>query len=64
MKKVAIIQARMDSTRLPNKVLVDIEGKPMLWHVAKRVSSSKLLDEIIIATSKQVNDNKIVQFAK
>lgn len=34
---VAIIQARTGSTRLPKKVLMDISGKPMLWHVIERV---------------------------
>jgi hypothetical protein len=34
---VAIIQARMGSSRLPGKSLADIEGRPMLWHVIERV---------------------------
>jgi len=45
----AIIQARMTSTRLPGKVLMDIEGKPMLWHVVNRLKFSEKLDDIILA---------------
>lgn len=40
MKVVAIIQARIASERLPGKVVEDIEGRPMLWHIVNRVSSS------------------------
>ena len=46
---VAIIQARFNSTRLPGKVLMDIEGKPMLQRVIERVAKSKLIDHIIVA---------------
>ena len=35
-KKCVIIQARTDSRRLPGKALLEIEGKPMLWHVINR----------------------------
>ena len=48
---VAIIQARMGSTRLPGKVLLPIVGKPMLWHVINRVRYSKYINKIIIATT-------------
>lgn len=61
---VAIIQARLDSIRLKEKVLLSIEHKAMLWHVAKRISASKLVDKIIIATSLNSKDDKIEQFAK
>ena len=49
MKIAAIIQARVTSTRLPNKVLMDIEGKPLLWYVINRLKSSKQLNDIILA---------------
>jgi len=48
-KIVAIIQARMGSTRLPGKVLMDIEGKPMLVRVIERVKESKLVNTTIVA---------------
>ena len=64
MKAVAIVQARMQSTRLPKKVLMDIEGKPMLWHIVKRALSAKLIGRVIIATSTSARDNPIHKFAR
>jgi glutamate-1-semialdehyde 2,1-aminomutase/spore coat polysaccharide biosynthesis protein SpsF len=61
---VAIIQARMGSTRLPNKALLDISSKPMLWHVANRVRHARLVNEIVIATTTNPTDQAIVQFAQ
>lgn len=64
MRKIAaIVQARMSSTRLPNKVLTDIEGKPLLWHLINRIRYSKHITEIIIATSNSENDKAILVFA-
>lgn len=51
MKIGAIIQARMGSTRLSGKVMKDLEGKTVLEHVINRVRQSKMIDEIIIATT-------------
>lgn len=48
MKVVAIIPARLKSTRLPNKPLADINGKPMIQHVYERVSKADL-DDVIVA---------------
>ena len=48
---IAIIQARMGSTRLPGKVLLPLAGKPVIEHVIDRVRSSSLVDEVIVATS-------------
>lgn len=59
MKIGAIIQARMGSTRLSGKVMKDIKGKTVLEHVIERVKQSKLIDEIIIATTVQEKDNAI-----
>lgn len=49
MKVVAIIQARMGSTRLPGKVIKEILGKPVILWDLDRVSFSKLIDEIVVA---------------
>lgn len=61
-KTVAIIQARMGSTRLHGKVLKDIGGKPMLWHIIVRVQQSMQIDEIVIATTKNKEDDEIQKF--
>ena len=60
---LGIIQARMRSTRLPGKVLLPLEGKPVLWHVFFRLTKSKLIDEICISTSTNPMDDKIEKFA-
>ena len=49
MKTVAIIQARVGSTRLPGKSLLSILGKPMVWHVARRVGEARSVDQVIVA---------------
>ena len=61
---LAIIQARMTSTRLPGKVLMDIENKPMLWHVINRLRFSKKLDNIILAIPDKKENDILEQFAK
>lgn len=50
MKTIGVIPSRFNSSRYPGKPLVDIFGKPMIYWVAKRVSTSTLLDEYIVAT--------------
>ena len=61
MNTVAIIQARISSTRLPGKVLKKIEGKTILEHVVNRVKAAKNLDEVIVATTVKKEDLKIVK---
>ena len=64
-KKIsAIIQARVTSTRLPGKVLMNIEGKPMLWHVINRLKFSKELDDIILAIPDTKENDILEKFAK
>lgn len=63
MKVAAIIQARMESTRLPGKVLMEICGKPVLWHIVNRSLKSRYLEHVMIATSNNSADDKIYQFA-
>ncbi len=63
MKVIAIIQARMGSSRLPNKVMMDIEGKPVLCHIINRLHFSKMINRIIIATTTSPSDDAIAKFA-
>ncbi|MCK0470518.1 NTP transferase domain-containing protein [Halalkalibacter sp. APA_J-10(15)] len=60
MKVVAIIQARMGSTRLPGKVLKEVLNKPLLAYQIERVQKVTRLDEIVIATTKLAGDDAIV----
>jgi len=61
---VAIIQARMGSTRLPGKTMMNIVGKPMLWHIIQRVKEAKLVDRIVVATTTEEIDKQILQVAE
>ncbi len=56
-KVVAIIQARMGSTRLPGKMMMDICGKPMLQRVIERVRLAKTVDEMVVAVPSPTADN-------
>jgi len=60
--KVAIIQARSGSTRLPGKIFKNLACKPMLWHVVNRLSYSKMLKNIIIATTNLPEDDPVEVF--
>lgn len=60
----AIIQARMGSSRLPNKVMMDLCGKPVLWHVINRVKNATHIDYLIVATTRETSDNIIEQQCK
>ncbi len=64
LRIVAVIQARMGSTRLPGKVLKPIAGKPLLWHVVHRLKTSHLIEDIAIATTTNPLDDAIVEFAE
>jgi glutamate-1-semialdehyde 2,1-aminomutase/spore coat polysaccharide biosynthesis protein SpsF len=61
-KVVAIIQARMSATRFPGKVLADIAGRPMLWHVVNRVRRAHAVDQVVVATSSEPADDAIADF--
>ncbi len=61
MKRVAIIQARMGSTRLPGKVMKMLAGRPVLEHVVSRVQKCSTLDEITVASTLNPIDEPIVK---
>ena len=64
MKVVAIVQARMGSTRLPVKVLMDILGKPMLWHMLSRLRLSTKIDNIVLAIPDSRQNDQLEDLAK
>ena len=61
MNTVAIIQARISSTRLPGKVLKIIERKTVLEHVINRVRAAKNIDDMVVATTVKKEDLEIVK---
>jgi glutamate-1-semialdehyde 2,1-aminomutase len=61
MKIVAIVQARMGSTRLPDKVMKTIGGIPMIELLLRRLSRSKEIDQIIVATSVDKRNKPLVE---
>lgn len=61
MKIVAIVQARMGSTRLPNKVMKPINGIPMIELLLSRLSKAKELNQIVVATSVDVRNLPLVE---
>src|SRR5262245_46570335 len=60
MRTIAIVQARMGSTRLPGKVLRDLCGATMLAQCVSRLQRARSLDEVVIATSYGPEDDAVV----
>ncbi|MGL4890665.1 MAG: cytidylyltransferase domain-containing protein, partial [Aeromonas veronii] len=58
---LGILQARTSSSRLPNKVLKELLGEPMLARQIERLQQSKLLDKLLVATSDQSEDRAIAE---
>lgn len=63
MRVVAIIQARMGSTRLPGKILQPLAGKPVLRRVVERVRASNAFDEVVVATTVRDIDDPAAEAA-
>lgn len=59
-KTVAIVQARMGSTRLPNKMMLHLHGYPVIEWIYRRLEESKRVDEVIFATSTAERDDVLV----
>ena len=59
MRTIAAIQARLGSTRLPHKVLADLNGLPMVCQIARRLAASEAVDQVILATTTDPSDDAL-----
>lgn len=59
MKTVAIVQARMTSTRLPGKIMRPVLGKPLLELLVERIKRAQGVDEVVIATTTNADDDQV-----
>ena len=62
MKVLCLLQARMDSERLPGKIMKEISGIPIIGHILRILSYSKKIDEIIVATTTNSSDDILVNY--
>ena len=63
-KIVATIEARMTSSRLPGKVLLDLAGKPALEQLVERLRRSRYLDEVVVATTDRPTDDPVAEMCR
>lgn len=61
---VAIVQARIGSSRLPGKTIADVAGRPLLWHVVDRVRRAKRIDLVVVATTDKSTDDAIAELCE
>jgi len=61
---VAIIQARMSSTRLPGKILIDIGGISMIERVVERVRGAQTINQVVVATTLDDEDDRVAQLCE
>jgi spore coat polysaccharide biosynthesis protein SpsF len=61
MRRVAILQARMTSERLPGKVLADLAGRPMIEQQLRRLERCERIDELVVATTTNADDDPLVE---
>jgi spore coat polysaccharide biosynthesis protein SpsF (cytidylyltransferase family) len=59
MPPIAIVQARMGSSRLPGKVLQDVAGHPMLWHIVERIRRAPGVADVVVATTEAASDEPV-----
>ena len=61
---VAVIQARLGSSRLPGKMLMDLGGKPVIVRTIERVRRARLLDRVVLATTESEQDRRLAAAAR
>ncbi|MDO9486780.1 MAG: glycosyltransferase family protein [Sphingomonadaceae bacterium] len=60
-RTVALIQARMSSSRFPGKVIADLGGRPMISFMVDRVRAARRLDDVVVVTSTDASDDALVE---
>jgi spore coat polysaccharide biosynthesis protein SpsF len=63
VKIVALIQTRLGSKRLPNKALLVLRGKPIIWHIYNRLQHAKLVNQVVISTGQFEKNKEICELA-
>ena len=63
IKTTFLITARLKSTRLPKKIMLEVEGKPLIVHMLDRIKHAKTIDKIIICTSTNPQDDPLEEIA-
>jgi spore coat polysaccharide biosynthesis protein SpsF len=61
MKRVAILQARLDSSRYPGKVLADLKGRPVIEHIITRLKTATQLDQVCVAIPAEHKEDKLAE---
>ena len=61
---LAIVQARMQSTRLPGKVMKEVLGKPLIAYLLERLKRSRLIDKIVVATSTDPGNDVLCHYVE
>lgn len=64
MTTIGVVQARFNSTRMPGKVLADLNGRPVLEHGIRAMLASKLLEHVVVATTVRTDDDAVVSLAQ
>ena len=59
---LAVLQARMSSTRMPGKVMAPVLGEPMIWRQIERMRRARTLSKIVVATSTAASDDALAGF--
>ncbi len=60
---IGLVQARMRSSRLPGKAMLDLAGRPMIWHIFDRLRRVPELDDVVLATTTDRSNDAMVSFA-
>jgi len=61
---IAVIQARMGSSRLPGKALLPLAGKPLVWHMIDRMRRVRGVEQIVLATTVDPRNEPLIDFAR